>query len=46
MLQKKNLLQKKKKKKITKEKISSKKFTKTVTWKLVPSPFAFAKNET
>ena len=30
---------------ITKEKISSKFFTKTATWKLVPGPFVFAKNE-
>ena len=29
----------------TKEKISSKFFTKTVAWKLVPDPFVFAKNE-
>ena len=30
---------------ITKEKISSKDFTKTAAWKLVPGPFVFAKNE-
>ena len=28
-----------------KRKISSKNFTKTVAWKLVPGPFVFAKNE-
>ena len=30
---------------ITKEKISSKNFTKIAGWKLVPGPFVFAKNE-
>ena len=30
---------------ITKEKISSKNSTKTATWKLVPGPFVFAKNQ-
>ena len=30
---------------VTKEKISSKKFKKTATWKLVPGPFVIAKNE-
>ena len=29
---------------IPKEIISSENYTKTVTWKLVPGPFAFAKN--
>ena len=30
---------------ITKEKISSKNYAKTVAWKLVPGPFVFAKND-
>ena len=31
---------------VTKEKTSSKYFTETAAWKLVPDPFVFAKNET